>query len=193
MQTPPSLSRLLLVQGLGLLRWSQTVPMLVAWAAVWTILAAFAFVNFQEEGVTLVSGFTSFLERVPGVPDPSSIGHTDASGAFVVDDAAFRRVALSYWTTLSLLLYLLGFALRTVRGERPPIRLRSKLMAVAVVAVLTLLAFVEVFRNSTVPIHGSTSSWLMMFGGLVALAVGASAYSLTVGHLLDRLCYRLSA
>jgi hypothetical protein len=191
--TPPSLSRLLLAQGIGLFRWSQTVPMVAMWASVWLILGALAFVNFQEEGVTLLTAVLAILERVPGLPDPSTIGQTNADGQYIVNDEALVSVVMSTWAALSLAGYLLGFALRAVRGERPPMPLKGKLLIALLLGVGTFAAFIVVFRNSTVAIQGPTSIWMWTFGALVAMALGASAYSLTVGHLLDRLVDRMLA
>lgn len=186
MQDMPLALRLIVQHGFGYLRSTQVLPMIVAWAGIWGILAAFAFVNFQEESLTVLSALGALQDRLAWLPTPGPLGTTAEDGSFMLDEEDVRKIVVTYWGMLSAALYLVSVIIVRVRGSRPAWALRRRLGIAVALGVATLATFVALFAFSTQPFQGSTANWFMVFLALSALPVGVSLYSLTVTYLIDR-------
>lgn len=160
--------------------------MLFAWTGVWAILAAFAFVNFQQEGLTVLSALGAIGERLSWLPTPGSLGTSQADGSVTFNGDDVQKVVATYWGVLSAALYIITVLLARIRGPKPPMALRTRLRIAAGLGVATFAAFLGLYAVSSQPFHGSTATWVMIFLALSLLPVAVSLYSLTVIGLIDR-------
>jgi hypothetical protein len=182
----PLALRLLVQHGLGYIRSTQVLPMIAAWVGIWGIGAAFAFVNFQEESLTVLSALGALADRLAWLPTPGPLGTTADDGSLILDEEDVQKIVVTYWGILSAALYLVSMIVVRVRGRRPALALRRRLGIAVALGVATLAAFVALFIFSAQPFQGSPASWFMVFLALSALPVGVSLYSLTVTYIIDR-------
>jgi len=187
MSDMPLALRLLIQHGLGYLRSTQVVPMILVWTGVWAILAAFAFVNFQQEGLSVLSALGAIGERLSWLPTPGPLGTTQPDGSMTFDGDDVRKVVATYWGILSAALYIITVLLARVRGPQPPMPLRARLRIAAWLGIATFVAFFTLYSTSSQPYQGSTATWVMTFLALSVLPIGVSVYSLTIAHLIDRI------
>ena len=186
MRDMPLAFRLLIQHGIGYLRSTQVLPMVVAWAGIWAILAAFAFVNFQEEGLTVLSALGAIGERLSWLPTTGPLGTTLEDGSMTFSGDDVRKVVATYWGVLSAALYIITLIVARIRGPRPPMSLKGRLSIALGLAGATFAAFLALYAFSAQPFHGSTATWVMVFIALSALPLGVSLYSLTVTYVIDR-------
>lgn len=210
MQELPLPARVVLIHVLGYFRWTQILPMLVVWGSIWTILVLFAFVNFQEQGLSIGTAAVELAERVGFKPNfadapaatgdgafgasgevPASdgtlagLGRTGEDGAFYFGDEDVKKIILAYWGTVSFALYVLAVVGQRIFGLRPQRTLRRKFLVAAGLAVGTWLAFFAIYFTTSETVHGSFAQWLFTFTALSLLPLFASLYSLTIAHGLD--------
>jgi len=210
MQELPLPVRVVLIHALGYFRWTQIFPMLVIWGSVWTILVLFAFVNFQEQGLTIGTAAVELAERVgfkPNFADPSSatgdgsfgasgetatsdgtlagLGRSGEDGAFLFGDEDVKKIILAYWGSVSFALYVLAVLGQRIFGLRPQRTLRRKLKVAAAFAAGTWLAFIAIYFTTSETVHGTFAEWLVVFTVLSLLPLLASLYSLTIAHGID--------
>jgi len=186
MREMPLALRLLIQHGFGYLRSTQVVPMIVAWTGIWAIVAAFAFVNFQQEGLTVLTALGAIGERLSWLPTPGPLGTTLADGSMTFDGDDVRKIVATYWGSLSAALYIITLLVARVRGVHTPMPLRTRLLIPVVLGGATFAALLALYMFSEQPFHGSTATWIMVFIGLSVLPILVSLYSLTVTHVIDR-------
>lgn len=183
--------RFLLTHLVGYVRWTQTLPMLLAWATVWAVLAAFTFVNFQTESLTLLSALEHLADRYPrlaaSLPSVGPLGQNQADGSLTFSGDDLRKVVLACWGLVSALLYLLSLAWQRVVGERPRRGLRQRYGRAPIVSAVTFSAFVASYAFSNQPFAGSLATWMMVFLALSLLPLGVSLYAITVGWVCEHL------
>ncbi len=209
-QPLPVLARVVLIHALGYFRWTQVLPMLVVWGSIWTILALFAFVNFQEQGISIGSSVVALADRVGFSPNfadaPASeaggtfdaggetmpddgtlagLGRTGEDGAFLFGDEDVKKVVLAYWGIVSFALYVLAVLGRRIFGLRPVRTLRRKLGVAAGFALMTWLAFFAIYFTTSETVHGTFMEWLLVFTVLSLLPFLMSLYALTLAHGID--------
>jgi hypothetical protein len=202
--------RVVLIHVLGYFRWTQIFPMLVVWGSIWTILGLFAFVNFQEQGLSIGTAAVELAERVgfkPNFADPAAstgdgafgasgetvpndgtlagLGRTGEDGAFLFGDEDVKKIILAYWGTVSFALYVIAVVGQRIFGLRPQRTLRRKLTVAAVFAAGTWLAFVAIYFTTSETVHGSFAEWSVVFTVLSLLPLLSSLYSLTIAHGID--------
>jgi hypothetical protein len=186
MREMPLALRLLIQHGFGYLRSTQVVPMVVAWTGIWAILAAFAFVNFQQEGLTVLTALGAIGERLSWLPTPGPLGTTQPDGSLTFDGGDVRKIVATYWGSLSAALYIVTLIVARVRGVHTPMALRTRLLLAVWLGGATFAAFAALYLFSEQPFHGSTATWVMVFIALSVLPVLVSLYSLTVTSVIDR-------
>lgn len=176
---------------IGYLRWTQIVPMLVAWTFAWGALAAFLFANFQAEGLPVVTGVLELWERHAWLPRLDGRDLQGPGGGVQVETDDVRAFALKAWGLVSLVLYLAELVLHHLRGPRKPRPWARSMRIVAVLSAATFVAYVVAWLASDVTFHGSPIRWVLTFAFLSLLPVMFSVYSLTARHVLDRLAARV--
>jgi hypothetical protein len=186
MRDMPLVLRLLVQHGIGYLRSTQVVPMIFTWAGVWAVLAAFAFVNFQQEGLTVLSALRAIGDRLTWLPTPGPLGVRQPDGSMTFDGTDVRKVVATYWGVLSASLYIMTLVVARVRGPQPPTPLRTRLRIAALLGIATFAAFLALYSFSDKAFQGSNATWVMIFLALGTIPVMVSIYSLTVARLLDR-------
>ena len=202
--------RVILIHALGYFRWTQVLPMLVVWGSIWTILGLFAFVNFQEQGLSIGSAAVALADRVgfsPNFADApvseaggtfgasgetspndgtlAGLGRTGEDGAFLFGDEDVKKVVLAYWGIVSFALYVLAVIGQRLFGLRPVRTLRRKLGVAAGFALGTWLAFFAIYFTTSETVPGSFLQWLLVFTALALLPLFVSLYALTVAHVVD--------
>lgn len=177
--------RQVLLHGLGYVRWTQWLGVLVLWISLWAMLAAFAFVNFQQQGLGVIETLSLVAERLPWLPSLEGFGRTDESGVFYVDDSDVRGLLVRYWASGAAVLYIVSLLLRRILPERPPLSLRGRLAVLAGLGALTWVAFMAIYATSGETFHGSTLSWMFTFAAMVAIVTVASAVAVAIATLLE--------
>jgi len=186
MRDMPLALRLLIQHALGYLRSTQLVPMLFTWTGVWAILIAFAFVNFQQEGLTVLSALRAIGDRLDWLPTPGPLGTREPDGSMTFDGRDVQKLVATYWGIVSAVLYLITMLVTRLRGPKPPMPVRVRLRIAALLGMATFAAFLALYSVSAQPFQGSTATWVMIFLALSLLPVAVSLYSLTVIGVIDR-------
>jgi hypothetical protein len=176
---------------IGYLRWTQMVPMLVAWTFAWGALAAFLFANFQAEGLRAVTGVLELWERHAWLPRLDGRDLRGPGDGVQVETDDVRAFALKAWGLVSLVLYLAELVLHHVRGPRKPRSWARSMRIVALLGAATFTAYIVAWLASAVTFHGSALRWVFTFAFLSLLPVLFSVYSLTMKHVLERLGERV--
>lgn len=169
------------------LRWTQLIPMLVAWAFLLLALAMLALVNFQEEGFTVVEMLVLTWERYAWLPRLDGAVTSEADGSMRLDGDGFRGIVVSTWAGVSFLLFLLAQLRRAVFGPTAPVPFRRKLIWPLAGAGVVWAALLSVYLFGSETFHGSPIGWIALFTGACGAAFLVSVYSLGVGELLARL------
>lgn len=176
---------------IGYLRWTQVVPMLVAWTFAWGALAAFLFANFQAEGMPAVTGVLELWERHAWLPRLDGRDLRGPGDGVQVETDDVRAFALKAWGLVSLVLYLAELVLHHVRGPRQPRSWARLMRIVALLGAATFGAYLVAWLASDVTFHGPALRWVFTFAFLSLLPVLFSVYSLTAKVVLDRLAERV--
>lgn len=167
-------------------KWSQLVPMIVAWGFLLFAVALLAMVNFQERSFTIVEALVGVWERFAWLPRLDAAVVSEADGTLRLNDEGFRSTVLGLWSGTAALLFMLGRVRSWIWGppERPagfPRRMTWVAAALAVVWGTLLL----IYLFGAAAFQGGPLSWILLFTG-TCLAVGVvSAYSLGVAFVLD--------
>ncbi len=168
-------------------RWTQLVPMLVAWSFLLLALSTLALVNFQEQGFTVVELLTTLWERYAWLPRLDEAVVSQPDGSMTLDSDGFKRVVVSGWASLSLVLFVLGWVARAAFGEPRPRSFKWKLLWPLLGAVVVWAALLAVYLFGSETFHGSAATWVLMFTGACAVVFVVSVYSLGVGHVLGQM------
>jgi len=167
------------------LRWTQLVPMIVAWAFLLFLVALLALVNFQEQGFTVVEALVVAWDRLPWLPrlDASVVAQPD--GTLLLDDQGFRSTVLGLWGGAATVLFLVSQLRALVWGARPPGRFAGRLAVLAAALAAAWCALLAIYLLGSETFHGGLLQWLLLFTG-GCLAVGlVSLYSLGIAHVLE--------
>lgn len=201
--SPPPLLRILAGLALDYLRWTQLVPMVLAWAFLLLMVGAMLLVSFQQPSFELVDGGVRLYERLAGPPEPADGGGPDDdasaparaadSGAVAFTDEDLERLVLKVWALMALAGWLLGMAWRLLFGRPPRPSLKRKLViAGAACAACTGLFLLAYFFGSEA-FDDPFAQWMALFVGVPLVVWCISAYSLAISTLVDiakRLIYR---
>jgi hypothetical protein len=175
------------------LRWSQLVPMLVAWSFLLLALFSLALVNFQEQGFTVVELLTTLWERYAWLPRLDEAVVSQPDGSMILDGDGFKRVVVSGWAGISLVLLVLGWVVRFALGPAQPRSFRWKLLWPLLGALVVWAALLAVYLFGSETFHGGAATWVLMFTGACAAAFVVSVYSLGVGHVLGQMRQTIEA
>lgn len=181
----PLPARLILIHGLGYFRWTQWLAVAVLWVSLWAMLAAFALVNFQEQGFGILETLGATAERLPWLPSLEGIGRSDADGALYVDDSDVRTLLVRYWALGAALCYIGSLVLSRLWPSRRPWSFRRRLATLAGLGAITWLGFVIIYATSGETFHGSTLAWLLTFTALCGIVTVASIVPLTLATLAE--------
>jgi hypothetical protein len=166
-------------------RWTQFVPMLMAWAFIFLALGLMALVNFQEQGFTVVERLIVLWDRYPWLPRLDGAVDPSETGGLTLNEEGFRRLVVSGWAGISVVLFLLSLLWQAVFGPAKPVPFTRKLRRTLLPAGLVWLGFVGTYLFGSETFHGGPILWLFGFTAACALVLGVSAYSLGVSSLLD--------
>ncbi|MDX1626976.1 MAG: hypothetical protein R3323_10715 [Wenzhouxiangellaceae bacterium] len=195
---PRQLARTTAAFVLDYLRWTQVVPMLFAWIFLLAMVAALLLTNFQEQSFALIERAIMAWERWFGPIDtgsppaePVADAGGDGTGAVRFGDENLMPLILRGWALLALAGWVLGMARELLFGPRRRWSLRAKLWMAGVPAAICsgLMLAAWSFGGST--FHGPFLGWLAMFLGLPLAVWLVSAWSLSLGHVLDIAIQRL--
>jgi AcrR family transcriptional regulator len=196
------LLRALASLALDYLRWTQLVPMLLAWTCLLLVVAALLLTNFQDASFSVIERGVQVYERWIG---PIESTEADASSdrqdpAMAEPDGALRftdedifPVVLRAWALLALIGWLFGVLRTMLIGPREPTPLARKLRIAAYSAAgCSGLMWISYALGSST-FHGSATGWAVLFIGGPVLVWAISAWSLWIGQLVCRLQTRLHA
>lgn len=196
----PSLLVTAFIGVLGYLRWTQLVPMLVAWVFLLIMVGAMLLVNFQEQSFALAEQGLGLYERVfgplePGEtaapqapPDQAPAADGDsASGAVHFSGDDIVAWLMPYWLFASLAGWLLGGLRSMLFGPRPGMPLSRKLVIAAAAAALCSVGFFVSWLFGSEAFEDNPLGWVALFLGMPFLVWLVSAWCLSIAHLLDHL------
>lgn len=189
---PITLARTALLMLANYFRWTQAIPMVLAWSALVGVLLVFVFVNFQQEGMTVLEYVGALLERYPRLAPLFDLGDSDENGTWRLDSERWRERVLAAWALISLVLWVADEIRAQLFGSRAQWSLSRGMKRAAKAAVGFWLLFVLIYAVSSETFQGSAAGWLLMFAGLCLIPVAASAYSLTIATLISSLSAAIS-
>ena len=196
---PPSLIRLLAALALDYLRWTQLVPMILAWAFLLLMVGAMLLVNFQEQSFGLIERGISLYERIagpideaPDAPDPPQ----EADSPVLADDQGdragarfsgedFEPLVTKAWALLALAGWLLGMAYRLLFGRPLRVGLKRKLLVAGLACIACTGLFLVAYFFGSERFNGSFVGWLAMFIVIPLIVWCISAYSLAISTAVD--------
>lgn len=198
-ESPPTLPSVLAGLALDYFRWTQLVPMIMAWTFLLLMVAAMLVVNFQQQsfglldaGVRLYERFAGPLEPVDAGPsaaaDPATAGEPErdpGAGEVTFDEGDVEPLVLKIWGVVALAGWLLGMAWRLLFGPPPRLSLKRKLAfaALACSACTGLFLFAYLFGSEE--FNDPLVQWLALFIGIPAVVWCVSAYSLGISAAVD--------
>lgn len=178
--------RTLVILGLDYLKWTQLVPMLVAWAFLLLALGLMSLANFQTQGFAAVEGLVVLWERYPWLPRLDGAVDPTETGGMTLNEEGFRQVVVNGWIGISLALFLLSLARRALFGPMDPRPYRRKIAWLLPPLALVWLAFAGNYLFGSEPFQGPAWHWFLAFSVACGLVFAVSAYSLGVGHVVGR-------
>jgi hypothetical protein len=180
-----SIGRSILAVGISYVRWTQLVPMLVAWAFLLLALGLMALANFQQQGFSVIGALVALWERYAWLPRLDGAVTQQPDGSLILDSDGFRATVVSAWGALSLVLLLISLVRRALFGPAAPLRFRRAMVWLLLPAAAVWAAFVGIYLFSGETFHGPAWQWLLMFTAGCAAVLLVSAYSLGVSAVLD--------
>lgn len=190
-QTPdraePHLGRQLLRFGFELgidyLRWTQLVPMLIAWTILLISLAAILLLNFQGIAESILFTLMGLLERFDLL---EKLPAEDQEFSISLDEGDLKGFVTKAWIVLAAIGYVLGKLLTLITGPRPMMPLRRQLLIAAMAAGITSLGFFIAYFYGSEEFTDNPAGWYALFIAGPFIVWVVSAYSLGVGHMLQR-------
>ena len=138
MQSQHHIPRLLLSLGLGYLRWTQLMPMLLVWGFGILMLLALTFVNFQEQTLSALEYSLEWFRQLPVVGERITLLLSDESTTTHISATDLESFIFSAWAVLSLVFMLAGLVISSLFGPFKPWTLKRKIRIAGVGAVLLL-------------------------------------------------------
>lgn len=196
---PPSLPRLVAGLALDYVRWTQLVPMILAWAFLLVMVGAMLLVNFQEQSFGLIERGIALYERVAGPiddapegpeppqeadsPEPVEEERDQAGATFTGED--LEPLVLKAWALLALAGWLLGMAYRLLFGRPLRLGLKRKLLVAGLACAVCTALFLFAYFFGSERFNGSFVGWLALFIGFPLIVWCVSAYSLAISTAVD--------
>lgn len=176
----------LLQAGLSYLRWTQTVPMVLAWAFALLAMLAALFVGFQEQGfamlVELTDSFPGLSERLRLAVQDSGAA-TESDGINLTGELLIPWVLRAWGILAALLMVIDWLRQRWQHKERHPTSLRRKLGVAMAVSLVVVGIMVVASIAAGADVGESVLPVLLIW----VILSGVSAYSLTFSHLIDKI------
>lgn len=154
--SPPPVLGILAGLAPDYVRWTQLVPMILAWAFLMLLVGAMLLlVNFKQQSFELIDSGVRACERLAGPLEPTDAGGRDGDApapasasetrAATFTDEDLEPLVLKIWALMALAGWLLGMAWRLLfsRPPRPSLK-RQLALAGAACALCTglfLLAY----------------------------------------------------
>ncbi len=176
---------------LDFVRWSQMVPMVLAWAFMLIALVAMTIINFQQTSFTFFEWVAGLWERHDWLPVWSTPAYEQTDGSVHITDEQLRPLILKAWGWLSLILLIIDLLRTSLFGVRQARSLRRGLVITALGCAMVGTGFGLNYLFGNEPYQGGPFGWLVLFIGGPAVVWLISAYSLSVNHLLNGLNRKL--
>lgn len=194
---------------LDYVRWTQLVPMVMAWAFLLIMVVALVVTNFQDQTRSVLESGVVLYESVFGPLEPieepvekpiasdgpsadTGLADGPADGAVHFDDESLRPWVLRIWALLALVGWLLGLFRSWLFGPREPATLPTKLARAAIAAGIASGICFACWLFGSERFNGGSLGWIALFIGAPALVWFVSAWSLSLSHLLDHLGRRIT-
>lgn len=176
---------------LGLVRWSQMVPMLIVGAFLAVTLLVMTAVNFQGEALAVATMAEPIVRWLDGLPFINISGWleslADEEGSIHLGGADLQAAAGKIYFYCSLIAFVIAALVNGFFGPFPRWPYGRKMKVVLLVALLLCAGFFCNYFFGSEQFNGELGSWALLFILFPAIWVVVSAYSLGVSHLLSKL------
>lgn len=169
------------------LRWTQVVPMIIAWLLVLLLLVGTSLVNFQQQAFTLLDSLLLWWSSQSWLPQPPESGQTIDNDHIQIGLQTLKSWALRIWLGLSVVLFLWGFLRQHSSKPPPPPRFKRQILIVSVAAGLVFIAFILNYLFGSETFNGSRAQWMFSFAAFAFLPWLVSLYSLTANYILGQI------
>lgn len=169
--------------ALDYIRWTQLIPIVLAWAFAFAMVAGLMLIMFQSDIDSLIGWAGGLYESVFGpIPEaPEGEGEINITQ----DDAV--PFVLKTWGWLALAGWIIGMIRSYFYGPLPERTLRSKIkiagIATGICAAIVIVAYLSLGDTS----KNRPIEMIISFTLPPLLLWGISIYSLTVSHLVNKL------
>jgi hypothetical protein len=183
------------------LKWTQLVPMIMAWAFLLIMVVALVVTNFQQQSFALLEWGVEIwewafgpLEPVDEAPARPDLDNPDpaAQEGLRFDEDTLRPFVLKVWGVLALVFWILGLLRAWLFGPREPTSLKRKLLRAAAAAGAASIICFGCWLFGSERFNGGPAGWIALFIGAPLLVWLVSAWSLSIGHALDTLGRRIA-
>jgi hypothetical protein len=181
------------------IRWTQMVPMVLAWGMVVIALFAAVFVSFQEESVIGLVWLHQKTAVVPGLHEWLSrwvdeSGVQNERGGLHLSDRQLLPMIATVWAVLSGCMMLLSSISRWLRGPhaaaRWPLSVKLVVAGAASCVAIAMLGLVLHAGGAAEDVGGHQA--LTTSAIAAAILWFLSAYGLAVSHVLNAVLERFS-
>ena len=170
--------------GIGYLRWTQLVPMLVVWGFAVLMALAMVFVNYEEESFSAMGSVLEWLVQLPLVGERIAVFLVEQHGETRITSEDFKSFLFRAWMIGSLLFLLVGLGISTIFGPFKPWTLKRKIGLAAAASLLLCVGLSANYYAVPENFNGSESRWIFNFSMFAVFVFLVSAYCLSVSHFL---------
>lgn len=177
--------------ALGLLRWSQMVPMLVVGGVLGVMLLVMTAVNFQGEMLAMANLAEPVVRWLDSLPFINISGWLESlaeeDGSIHLGGEDLKAAAAKIYFYCSLAFFAIAALANWLWGPFPRWRYGKKMKGVMLAAALISAGFFCNYFFGSEQFNGSFGSWALLFILFPLIWVIVSAYSLAVSHLLTKI------
>jgi hypothetical protein len=172
---------------LGYIRWTQLLPMILAWTFLLLVLGVMFLSVFMNEVPSLMEASLNWLVQAGWLQKPAHEALLAEPQALRFDHHDIREFVIRAWTGLAGVLLVLSMIIRKLFGPTEPLPYWVKIAIVMLLAVIVFLGALGIYQHKPELFQGAFGSWLAIFVGGPMVVLLISVCSLTVSHMLYRL------
>lgn len=182
-----SIAKAVAVHLINYVRWTQLVPMLVAWVILLFFFVIIALSCFNEQAKPLIEHISSTWQANPWLHHFDGPWTTANSDSFSINEKGFNNIVITGWSVVSLFLFLLSFIFPSISKMGTERTLKRNLFYILITLLFLMLSFVGMYQFDRGTLKGEPWQWHLTFAMACSTVFIISAYSLTVDKILRRI------